>query len=52
MERRVGRLEDASKSALLCKLATEVAEAAGLDPALVLAEAEAVLTSAKEQTPP
>ena len=77
MERRLHRLEVASGSALLRQLATEAAEAAGLDPALVLAEAEAilvrcagrslpeiaaqegialaeleaVLTSAKEQTP-
>jgi hypothetical protein len=78
MERRLRRLEVASRSVLLRQLATEVAEAAGLDPELVLAEAqailtrcaglslpeiaaqegidlaelEAVLTSAKEQTPP
>ena len=78
MERRIRRLEVASRSALLRQLATDVAEAVGLEPALVLAEAEAilvrctglslpeiaaqegidlaeleaVLTSAKEQTPP
>jgi hypothetical protein len=43
MERRVRRLELASRSILLRQLATDVAEAAGLDPALVLAEAEAIL---------
>ena len=44
MERRVRRLEGASSSALLRQLATDVAEAAGLDPELVLAEAQAILT--------
>jgi hypothetical protein len=43
MERRVRRLEVTSGSALLRQIATEAAEAAGLDPALVLAEAEAIL---------
>ena len=43
MERRIRRLEVASKSVLLRKLATDVAEAAGLEPALVLAEAESIL---------
>jgi hypothetical protein len=47
MERRVRRLElaldVASGSVLLRQLATEAAEAAGLDPELVLAEAEAIL---------
>ena len=43
MERRIRRLEAASRSVLLRKLATDVAEAAGLEPALVLAEAEAIL---------
>ncbi len=43
MEHRVHRLEVASKSALLRQLATDVAEAAGLHPELVLAEAEAIL---------
>jgi hypothetical protein len=38
MERRVRRLEVASRSALLCQLATEVAEVAGLDPGLSLPE--------------
>ncbi len=78
MERRIRRLEVASRSALLRQLATDVAEAVGLEPALVLAEVEAILarcaglslpeiaaqegidlaeleallTSAKEQTPP
>ncbi len=78
MHRRLAKLEAASGSALLRQIATEAAEAAGLEPALVLAEAEAILarcaglslpeiaaqegidlaeleallTSAKEQTPP
>jgi hypothetical protein len=43
MERRVRRLEAASQSVLLCQLATLAAEDAGLDPALVLHEAEALL---------
>jgi hypothetical protein len=43
MERRVRRLEVASRSALLRQVATDVAEAAGLDPELVLREAEAIL---------
>jgi hypothetical protein len=43
MERRVRRLELASRSVLLRQLATDVAEAAGLEPELVLAEAEAIL---------
>jgi hypothetical protein len=43
MERRVRRLEVASSSALLRQVATDVAEAAGLEPALVLAEAKAIL---------
>jgi hypothetical protein len=47
MERRVRRLEAvanvAEGSALLRRLSTEAAEAAGLDPELVLAEAEALL---------
>ena len=43
MERRIRRLEAASRSVLLRELATEVAEAAGLEPELVLAEAEAIL---------
>ena len=43
MEHRIRRLEVASKSALLRQLVTDVAEAAGLEPALVLAEAEAIL---------
>ena len=47
MERRVRRLEVAAQvadgSALLRRLATEAADAAGLDPALVQREAEAIL---------
>jgi hypothetical protein len=47
MERRVRRLEVAqdiaSGSVLLRRLATDAAAAAGLDPELVLAEAEAIL---------
>ena len=47
MERRVRRLEAALTvaygQALLRQLSTAAAEAAGLDPALVIAEAEAIL---------
>ena len=43
MEHRIRRLEVASRSVLLRQLATDVAEAAGLEPALVLTEAEAIL---------
>jgi hypothetical protein len=43
MERRVRRLEVASKSALLRQLATVVAADFGLDPELVLREAEVIL---------
>ena len=47
MERRVRRLEAAmtvaDSAALLRQLSTAAAEAAGLDPALVLREAEAIL---------
>ncbi len=43
MERRVRRLEVTSRSVLLRQLATEAAETAGLEPELVLAEAEAIL---------
>jgi hypothetical protein len=43
MERRIRRLEVAPRSALLRQLATDVAEAVGLEPALVLAEVEAIL---------
>jgi hypothetical protein len=43
MHRRLAKLEAASGSALLRQLATRAAEAAGLDPALVLAEAGAIL---------
>ncbi len=43
MERRVRRLETAYGAALLRQLATESAAAAGLDPAVVLGEAEAIL---------
>ncbi len=43
MERRLRRLEVASQSALLRRLATAAAEEADLDPELVLREAEALM---------
>jgi hypothetical protein len=44
MHRRLDKLEAAFAPAHLRQLATEAAEAAGLDPELVLAEAVAILT--------
>lgn len=52
MERRVRRLEAADGSARLRELAMEAAEAAGLDPELVLAEAEAILSRCAGLTVP
>jgi hypothetical protein len=43
MERRIRRLKGASRSVLLRQLATDVAEAAGLEPEDVFREAEAIL---------
>jgi hypothetical protein len=43
MERRVRRLEAAASDAFLRRMATVVAADLGLEPALVLAEAQAIL---------
>jgi hypothetical protein len=52
MERRLRRLEAAASDAFLRRMATVVAADLGLEPALVLAEAQAILARCAGLSPP